>query len=65
MVHGASYATQDFVDDTGYLGRSWGCPALDPAVSDDLIDYLANGGGVFKYYPDSAWLADSYYLQGL
>jgi hypothetical protein len=65
VVHGASYATQDFADDTGYLGRSWGCPALDPAVNDDLIDYLADGGGLFKYYPDSAWLADSFYLQGL
>ncbi len=65
VVHGASYATESFANSNGYLGRSWGCPAVDPAVTEDLIDYLANGGGLFKYYPDANWLADSFYLRGL
>ncbi len=64
-MHGASYATESFANSNGYLGRSWGCPAVDPAVTEDLIDYLANGGGLFKYYPDANWLADSFYLRGL
>jgi hypothetical protein len=65
VVHAADYATQDFVDENGYLGRSQGCPAVDPAVHEDLIDALADGGGLFKYYPDPSWLNNSVYLDGL
>lgn len=65
VIHGASYATESYANANGYLGRSWGCPALDPAINDDVIDFLTGGAGVFKYYPDANWLADSDYLQGL
>ncbi|MEQ1568477.1 MAG: murein L,D-transpeptidase catalytic domain family protein [Myxococcota bacterium] len=65
VVHSADYATQDFVDDYGYLGRSQGCPAIDPAVSDDLIDTVADGALMLAWYPDSDYLADSDYLDGL
>jgi hypothetical protein len=62
VVHGADYATQSFVDDNGYLGRSWGCPAIDPAVTADLIDTLANGRLLLKYFDDSDWLSSSAYV---
>jgi len=65
VVHAADYATESFANSYGYLGRSWGCPALDPAVNDDIIDTLSGGGGLFKYYPDNDWLSDSYYLQDM
>ena len=65
VMHNADYATQDFVDDYGYLGRSNGCPAIDPAISDGVIDALSEGGGLFKYYPDSGWLSGSTYLQDM
>ncbi|MEQ1504364.1 MAG: murein L,D-transpeptidase catalytic domain family protein [Myxococcota bacterium] len=63
IVHSADYATQAFVNDYGYLGRSQGCPAVDPAVSDAMIDVLRDGGLLLSYYPDPTWLADSAYLR--
>lgn len=62
VVHGADYATQAFVDTYGYLGRSWGCPAVDPAVTDQLIDTLADGRLLLKYFDDSSWLSSSDYV---
>lgn len=62
VVHGADYATQSFITTYGYLGRSWGCPAIDPAVSDQLIDTLANGRLLLKYFDDQDWLSSSVYV---
>lgn len=62
VVHGASYATQDFIDDYGYLGRSWGCPAIDDAVIHDFIADVEDGALYWSWYPDSAFLAGSDYL---
>ncbi|MEQ1718973.1 MAG: murein L,D-transpeptidase catalytic domain family protein [Hyphomicrobium sp.] len=62
IVHNADYATQAFVDDYGYLGRSQGCPAVDPAFSADLIDTLRDGALILGYYPDPDWLSASPYL---
>ena len=62
VIHGADYATQSFVDTYGYLGRSWGCPAVDPAVNDDILDTLTDGALVMKYWDDPTWLAQSTYL---
>lgn len=62
VVHGADYATQSFVDDYGYLGRSWGCPAVDPVVTGQLIDTLAGGRLLLKYFDDQGWLSSSVYV---
>lgn len=62
VVHGADYATQAFVDEYGYLGRSWGCPAVDPDAVEDLIGDVEDGSLYWTYYPDSVFLAGSTYL---
>ena len=62
VVHGADYATQGFVDTYGYLGRSWGCPAVDPAVNSEIINVLTDGALLLKYWDDPAWLNGSTYL---
>ncbi len=62
VVHKADYATQSYVDAHGYLGTSWGCPAVDPAVSQALIDTLNGGRLLLKYFDDSNWLANSSYV---
>jgi len=62
VIHGATYATQAFIDQHGRLGRSWGCPALDPAVSEEVIDTIKGGSLVFSYFPDESWLDQSRYL---
>ena len=62
VVHGASYATQEFIDTYGYLGRSWGCPAVDDAVVEDFINDVSDGTLYWTYYPDDAYLEQSAYL---
>lgn len=62
VVHQATYAAASFAASNGYLGRSWGCPAVDPAVSRDLIDTIKNGSLYMSYFDDSSWLNQSTYL---
>lgn len=52
VMHGAWYATRAFVTKVGRLGRSEGCPALDPAVARRVIDRIKGGSVVFAYFPD-------------
>lgn len=62
VIHGADYATPAFISRIGRLGRSWGCPALDPKVSRDLIDTIKGGSVVFGYFPSESYLAQSAFL---
>lgn len=64
VVHGASYVSAATADALGRLGRSWGCPALDPAIARPLIDRIKGGGLLFAYYPDQNWLRTSKFLNG-
>jgi L,D-transpeptidase catalytic domain len=63
VIHGADYATAKFASRHGRLGRSWGCPALDPSVHRSVIDTIRGGTALFAYYPDPQWLATSPYLR--
>jgi hypothetical protein len=63
VMHGASYVNQDVIERFGQLGRSWGCPAVDPAVCPQLIERIKERSALFVYYPDPAWLAQSRFLQ--
>jgi len=65
VFHGATYARPEFAANNGYLGRSWGCPAVDDRVSGDLIDDIEGGSLVLSYYPDGDWELNSDYLLGL
>lgn len=62
VMHGAPYVDPDAIRAEGRLGRSWGCPALRPAIAREVIDHVKGGGLVFAYYPDPQWLAQSKYL---
>jgi hypothetical protein len=64
VIHGAPYVSEQFVKANGRLGRSWGCPAINPAVAKPMIDRVKGGGLVFSYYPDTKWLKTSKYLGG-
>jgi hypothetical protein len=63
VVHAADYVSEA-VAAKGRLGRSWGCPALNPAVAGHVIDAIENGSAVFAYYPDSSWIKTSAFLEG-
>lgn len=62
VMHGAEYVSDAYAAAHGQLGRSWGCPAVRPAVHATLIDAIRNGSAVFAYYPDAAWLRSSRFL---
>ena len=60
VFHGAGYMTDTYRNTHGGIfGRSHGCPALDPAVSREVIDILEGGSLVFVHGPDPKWLRDS------
>lgn len=59
VVHGAPYVSDALVQSQGRLGRSFGCPAVRPAIARPLIDALSEGSFLFAYYPDADWLARS------
>ena len=60
VMHPASYADNK---EGQTMGRSHGCPALDPDVSGDIIETIKNGTLMFQYYPDPNWLKNSEYLK--
>jgi hypothetical protein len=63
VMHGASYVSQEAVKVLGRLGRSWGCPAVRPEVSQKIIDTIRGGSPIFAYYPDKSWLSNSAFLR--
>ncbi len=63
VMHGADYVSRSFISQHGRLGRSWGCPAMRPEVSRQVIDLVKDGGAVFAYYPDQDWLNNSEYFR--
>jgi hypothetical protein len=62
VVHGATYARPEFAASNGYLGRSWGCPAVDDRLSSALIDDIKLGSLMFSWYPDGDWSVNSEWL---
>ncbi len=59
VIHGADYVSKSFIERTGRLGRSHGCPAVRPEVTRPLIDSIKGDQYLFAYYPDQEWLANS------
>ncbi|MDY0342363.1 MAG: murein L,D-transpeptidase catalytic domain family protein [Lentimicrobium sp.] len=51
VVHGADYATDGFIRKYGRLGRSFGCPAIPPEVTDEFIQTVKDGSLLFIYHP--------------
>lgn len=49
VIHRAAYANESFIFENGKLGRSFGCLALPEEVSDELIELMGGGVGVYVY----------------
>lgn len=64
VMHPASYAGENVIRGKGYLGRSYGCPALPPQASKTIISKIKNGNCLFVYYPDKKYLEKSTLLNG-
>ena len=63
VMHGAAYVSPRVVQRFGQLGRSWGCPAVDPGVLPQIVRHIKEGTALFAYYPDPRWLRQSRFLQ--
>ena len=62
VVHPWEGSRSSYVQSWGYAANTWGCPAIDDQISDEVIDFLANGGLLFFHYPDGDWSRNSSYL---
>jgi hypothetical protein len=67
VMHQADYATPAAIETNAKagdrrLGRSQGCPAMDPAVASKVIKTIKNGTLIFSYAPDPTYLKKSTYL---
>jgi hypothetical protein len=59
VMHGADYATYEFLKQNGMLGRSYGCPAMPHKNFDKVVDWIKQGTCLFIYYPDTYYLSRS------
>ncbi len=59
VFHGAEYVSELFIREHGYLGRSYGCPAIPLTISKKIIDKIKNGTCMFLYHPTKKYLVHS------
>lgn len=59
VMHGAAYVDESLIRSQGYIGRSWGCPAVSEKLHKPIIDKIKNGTCLFIYSPDKNYLAHS------
>lgn len=58
VVHGADYATADFIKQYGRLGRSLGCPALPTEISKEVIQTIKNESVLYVHSNDASYRSD-------
>lgn len=59
IIHGADYATEDFIHKNGRLGRSYGCPSLPPDLIKPVAETIKNGTCLFIYKHDENYIHKS------
>jgi len=59
VMHGAPYVDQSAVNAMGYLGRSWGCPAVPESQHRAIINTIKGGTCLFIYSPETNYLERS------
>ncbi len=63
VMHGAAYVNSGRVN-SGYMGRSQGCPALPEAEYAKVINIIKGGSVLFIYHPSTDYLQESQVLNG-
>ncbi len=59
VMHGADYVSADYIRKYGRLGRSFGCPAVPPDLSKEIIQTIQGGSCLFIYVPKTSYLSNS------
>ena len=59
VIHSAGYVDESLIRSQGYIGRSWGCPALPEKLHKPIIDKIKNGSCLFIYSENDAYLKKS------
>lgn len=62
VIHGADYATKNFIRKYGRLGRSYGCPSVPSNIAKDLIAQIKGKSVVYIHKNDQNYLSRSAYL---
>ncbi|MDT0684911.1 murein L,D-transpeptidase catalytic domain family protein [Autumnicola psychrophila] len=62
VIHGADYATPNFIKKHGRLGRSYGCPAVPNSLAKELINTIKGESVVYIHKNSSDYLKKSSYL---
>lgn len=63
VMHGAKYATKDFLNKNGRLGRSLGCPAVPMEEAPEIINTIKEGSLLYIYHPNSSYHKNSRILR--
>lgn len=59
VVHSAKYASAEYIKKYGKPGQSWGCFAVDPGKSKQLINYISNGSVLYAYGQSAQYMAST------
>ena len=59
VIHGADYVNESLIRARGYIGRSFGCPAVPQKLHKSIIDKIKNGTCLFIFSPDKTYLSKS------
>ena len=52
VMHGAPYVDPSSIQSLGFLGRSWGCPAIPESLHKAIINTIKDSTCLFIYSPD-------------
>lgn len=55
VMHGAEYATEEFIEQAGRLGRSLGCPAIPMDEHEDIIKTVVGGTALYIHANHDAY----------
>lgn len=59
VVHGSDYVNAAFAGSNGFLGRSFGCPAVPRKFAAPIINTIKNGSVLFIYHPSKNYVNQS------
>ena len=64
VMHAADYVNETIIRAKGWIGRSWGCPAVPEYLSRPIIDKIKGGTCLFIFGADKKYLLRSSMIKG-